>query len=66
LRSWRDGWRHLRFLLIFCPRWLFLYPGALLFALGALAMAALLLFQHRDNIARLRAGTESRIGQKSR
>ena len=42
LRSWRDGWRHLRFLLIFCPRWLFLYPGALLFALGALAMAALL------------------------
>ena len=42
LRSWRDGWRHLRFLLIFCPRWLFLYPGAVLFTLGALAMAALL------------------------
>ncbi|MCZ8142695.1 MAG: glycosyltransferase family 2 protein [Acetobacteraceae bacterium] len=42
LRSWRDGWRHLRFLLIFCPRWLFLYPGAVLCALGALAMAALL------------------------
>jgi hypothetical protein len=42
LRSWRDGWRHLRFLLIFCPRWLFLYPGAVLFALGALGMAALL------------------------
>jgi hypothetical protein len=42
LRSWRDGWRHLRFLLIFCPRWLFLYPGALLFTLGALALAALL------------------------
>ena len=42
LRSWRDGWRHLRFLLIFCPRWLFLYPGALLFVLGAIAMAALL------------------------
>ncbi|MCA3314803.1 MAG: glycosyltransferase family 2 protein [Roseomonas sp.] len=42
LRSWRDGWRHLRFLLIFCPRWLFFYPGALLFTLGALAMAALL------------------------
>ena len=42
LRSWRDGWRHLRFLLIFCPRWLFFYPGALLFALGALAMALLL------------------------
>ena len=42
LRSWRDGWRHLRFLLIFCPRWLFLYPGALLFALGAITMAVLL------------------------
>ena len=34
LRSWRDGWRHLRFLLIFSPRWLFLYPGAVLLALG--------------------------------
>jgi len=27
LRTWRDGWRHLRFLLLFSPRWLFLYPG---------------------------------------
>ena len=27
LRPWRDGWRHLRFLLIYSPRWLFLYPG---------------------------------------
>jgi glycosyltransferase involved in cell wall biosynthesis len=27
LRSFRDGWRHLRFLLLFSPRWLFLYPG---------------------------------------
>jgi hypothetical protein len=27
LRSWRDGWRHLRFLLMYSPRWLFLYPG---------------------------------------
>ena len=42
LRSWRDGWRHLRFLLVFCPRWLFLYPGAALFALGLAAMLALL------------------------
>ena len=30
LRSWRDGWRHLRFLLMYSPRWLFLYPGLLL------------------------------------
>lgn len=34
LRSWRDGWRHLRFLLLFSPRWLFLIPGLVLFATG--------------------------------
>src|SRR5258706_15710728 len=34
LRSWRDGWRHLRFLLLFSPRWLFLYPGLALLAAG--------------------------------
>lgn len=34
LRTWRDGWRHLKFLLLFCPRWLFLYPGLLLLAGG--------------------------------
>ncbi len=33
LRSWRDGWRHLRFMLMYSPRWLFLLPGALLFFL---------------------------------
>ena len=42
LRSWRDGWRHLRFLLLFSPRWLFLYPGAAAFIVGALTMAWLL------------------------
>jgi len=35
LRSWRDGWRHLRFLLLYSPRWLFLYPGLLLMIAGA-------------------------------
>lgn len=34
LRSWSDGWRHLRFLLIFSPRWLFLIPGVVAFVLG--------------------------------
>ncbi len=34
LRSWRDGWRHLRFMLLYSPRWLFLYPGALLMITG--------------------------------
>jgi glycosyltransferase involved in cell wall biosynthesis len=42
LRSWRDGWRHLRFLLLFSPKWLFLYPGAVLTGLGAAMMAFLL------------------------
>jgi hypothetical protein len=42
LRTWSDGWRHLRFLLMFSPRWLFLYPGAVLLALGALATLVLL------------------------
>jgi glycosyltransferase involved in cell wall biosynthesis len=43
LRSWRDGWRHLRFMLMYCPRWLFLYPGMLLFVFGAFAFMALCL-----------------------
>ncbi|GJL66651.1 MAG: dolichol-P-glucose synthetase [Nitrospirales bacterium] len=34
LRTWRDGWRHLRFMLLYCPRWLFLLPGFLLFMIG--------------------------------
>jgi glycosyltransferase involved in cell wall biosynthesis len=34
LRPWRDGWRHLRFMLLYSPLWLFLVPGLLLFALG--------------------------------
>ncbi len=42
LRTWRDGWRHLRFLFLFSPRWLFFYPGAALMLLGALTMIALL------------------------
>ncbi len=41
LRSWRDGWRHLRFLLIHAPAWLFMYPGLLLFALGGVGAVAL-------------------------
>lgn len=41
LRSWHDGWRHLRFLLLFAPRWLFVYPGLIAFLLGGLAVAVL-------------------------
>jgi glycosyltransferase involved in cell wall biosynthesis len=42
LRTWRDGWRHLRFMLLFSPRWLFLYPGLALFGVGILLSTALL------------------------
>jgi glycosyltransferase involved in cell wall biosynthesis len=37
LRSWSDGWRHLRFLLLYSPRWLFLYPGLFLMSMGLVA-----------------------------
>jgi glycosyltransferase involved in cell wall biosynthesis len=42
LRTWRDGWRHLRFMLLFSPRWLFLYPGLAMLAVGLLLSAILL------------------------
>jgi glycosyltransferase involved in cell wall biosynthesis len=42
LRSWRDGWRHLRFLLIYSPRWLYLYPGLAALVFGILATLVLL------------------------
>jgi glycosyltransferase involved in cell wall biosynthesis len=42
LRTWRDGWRHLRFLLIYSPRWLYLVPGLVLAVVGALLIVWLL------------------------
>jgi hypothetical protein len=42
LKTWRDGWRHLRFLLMYSPRWLFLYPGLILMFGGLLATMWLL------------------------
>lgn len=38
LRTWRDGWRHLRFLLAFSPRWLLYYPSLLLLGVGGLGL----------------------------
>jgi glycosyltransferase involved in cell wall biosynthesis len=51
LRTWRDGWRHLRFLLIYSPRWLFLYPGLFLMLIGLILMLLIIpgpmgIFQH--------------------
>jgi glycosyltransferase involved in cell wall biosynthesis len=42
LRPYRDGWRHLRFMLMYSPRWLFLYPGTVLILLGMAVCAWLL------------------------
>ena len=41
LRTWRDGWRHLRFLLLYSPRWLFLLPGLVLFLFGTIGLVVL-------------------------
>ena len=42
LRTWRDGWRTLRFFLLYSPRWLFFYPGVALMLLGVLLSAVIL------------------------
>ncbi len=42
LRTWRDGWRHLRFLLLYSPRWLFMYPGIATALFGVTISAVLL------------------------
>lgn len=42
LNTWRDGWRHLRFLLTYSPKWLFLYPGIFLVAFGAVGAVLLI------------------------
>jgi len=41
--SWRDGWRHLRFMLMYSPRWLFFFPGMLFLVIGSLVFARLMM-----------------------
>lgn len=53
LRSWRDGWRHLRFLFLYSPRWLFYYPGLLLMIVGLTVCAWLIPGPRRLNMATL-------------
>lgn len=43
LRSWRDGWLHLKLLLTFAPYWLFYYPGLIMFWVGLVSFCALIL-----------------------
>lgn len=47
LRSWRDGWRHLRFLLLHCPNWLFIWPSLFLIVIG-LILGSFLAFDGRS------------------
>ena len=59
LRTWRDGWRHLRFLLLFTPRWLFLYPG---FVLAVIGFAQLLFANfHPTGIGRWPVGIHTQL-----
>ena len=57
LKPWRDGWRHLRFMLIYSPRWLFLMPGLLLALAGFLAACFLFLIPLKIGIVTFDAGT---------
>lgn len=45
LRTWHDGWRHLRFLLIYSPKWLFFYPGMLMLIAGMVLSTILTVHQ---------------------
>ena len=47
LRPWRDGWRHLRFLLLYSPSWLFLLPGLVMLSIGLLGSVLLTLGPRR-------------------
>jgi glycosyltransferase involved in cell wall biosynthesis len=57
LKPWRDGWRHLRFMLIYSPRWLFLVPGLMLSALGFILATALSFDDIRISGIELNVGT---------
>lgn len=57
LKPWRDGWRHLRFMLIYSPRWLFLVPGLMLSASGFILATALSFDNIRISGIELNVGT---------
>lgn len=68
LRTWRDGWRHLRFLLLYSPKWLFLIPGLTLMIVGFVLFAFIqqgpvqLMNMHFDTNTLLYAGAFMVIG----
>jgi len=57
LKPWRDGWRHLRFMLLFSPRWLFFYPGIFLSAVGLVLATCLATGDWQIGTVRLDVGT---------
>src|SRR5207237_3630873 len=57
LKPWRDGWRHLRFMLIYSPRWLFLVPGLVLAVLGFVSSGFLAFGSVRIGNVEFDAGT---------
>ena len=57
LKPWRDGWRHLRFMLLYSPRWLFLVPGFLLSGLGIILATALSVHDLKIGGVELNVGT---------
>lgn len=57
LRSWRDGWRHLRFMLLFSPKWLFVVPGLALSLVGGVLLGALSFGPLQIGSASLDSGT---------
>ena len=60
LNTWRDGWRHLRFLMLYSPRWLFLIPGLFLMTLGLVSGVALSLGQVK--VGGLRFDVDTLVG----
>jgi glycosyltransferase involved in cell wall biosynthesis len=64
LRTWRDGWRHLRFLLLYSPRWLFLYPGFFLILVGLISTLFLLSFAQERIHTLLYSSTAIFIGSQ--
>lgn len=59
LRPYRDGWRHLRFMLLFSPNWLFLYPGLLLMTVGFVMSAVI--FVSPLHIGRVRLSIDTLV-----
>ena len=59
LRTWTDGWRHLRFLLLYSPRWIFFYPGLVVIVLALIG--GILIETDKLTLANARFGMDSLV-----